>query len=262
MDLQLRDSKVVLCGATGLLGKTIALELAREGANIALLGRNAHSLSALKAEVEAIGSPRAITIECQLDSATSTDQAIHAAIAALGGIDVFIFAAGAAQGGIFWEMDDVTWKSNLEVKLFGAIRALRTVAPAMIERHTGRIVMVVGNSAKFPEPRMLPGAAANAALLAIVRGLAEDLGPHGVSINAVNPGPVRSPRWDRLMQAAAAREGIDVGQAEARFLEKTALRRLGSAEEVATHVVYLASPRAAHLTGTSITIDGGSTKSP
>jgi 3-oxoacyl-[acyl-carrier protein] reductase len=64
------------------------------------------------------------------------------------------------------------------------------------------------------------------------------------------------------MQAAASREGIDVTEAETRFLEKTALRRLGSAEEVATHVVYLASPRAAHLTGTSITIDGGSTKSP
>ncbi len=262
MDLQLRDSKVVLCGATGLLGKTIALELAREGAHIALLGRDPNALAALKAEVEANGSPGAIAIECQLDSETSTDHAIRAAIEAQGGIDVFIFAAGAAQGGIFWEMDDVTWKSNLEVKLFGAIRALRAVAPAMIARRTGRIVMVVGNSAKFPEPRMLPGAAANAALLAIVRGLAEELGPHGVSINAVNPGPVRSPRWDRLMQAAASREGIDVTEAETRFLEKTALRRFGSAEEVATHVVYLASPRAAHLTGTSITIDGGSTKSP
>lgn len=262
MDLQLRNSKVVLCGATGLLGKTIALELAREGAAIALLGRNTDALATLKTDVEANGSPSAITIECELDSETSTDQAIGSAIEALGGIDVFIFAAGAAQGGIFWEMDDVTWKSNLEIKLFGAIRALRAVAPAMIQRKAGRIVMVVGNSAKFPEPRMLPGAAANAALLAIVRGLAEELGPHGVSINAVNPGPVRSPRWDRLMQAAASREGIDINQAETRFLEKTALRRLGSAEEVATHVVYLASPRAAHLTGTSITIDGGSTKSP
>lgn len=262
MDLQLRNSKVVLCGATGLLGKTIALELAREGAAIALLGRNTDALATLKTDVEANGSPSAITIECELDSETSTDQAIGSAIEALGGIDVFIFAAGAAQGGIFWEMDDVTWKSNLEIKLFGAIRALRAIAPAMIQRKAGRIVMVVGNSAKFPEPRMLPGAAANAALLAIVRGLAEELGPYGVSINAVNPGPVRSPRWDRLMQAAASREGIDVNQAETRFLEKTALRRLGSAEEVATHVVYLASPRAAHLTGTSITIDGGSTKSP
>jgi NAD(P)-dependent dehydrogenase (short-subunit alcohol dehydrogenase family) len=109
---------------------------------------------------------------------------------------------------------------------------------------------------------MLPGAAANAALLAIVRGLAEELGPHGVAINAVNPGPVRSARWDRLMQAAAVREGGTAAEAEARFLEKTALRRLATPEEVATHVAFLASPAAAHLTGTSLTIDGGSTKSP
>lgn len=109
---------------------------------------------------------------------------------------------------------------------------------------------------------MLPGAAANAALLAIVRGLAEELGPHGVAINAVNPGPVRSSRWDTLMQSAASREGITAAEAEARFLQKTALRRLASAEEIAQHVAFLASPVAAHLTGTSLTIDGGSTKSP
>ena len=109
---------------------------------------------------------------------------------------------------------------------------------------------------------MLPGAAANAALLAIVRGLAEELGPHGVSIIALNPGPVRSPRWDGMMTAAAAREGITPAQAEARFLEKSALRRIATAEEVATHIAFLCSARAAHMTGTSVTIDGGTTKSP
>ena len=109
---------------------------------------------------------------------------------------------------------------------------------------------------------MLPGAAANAALLAIVRGLAEELGPHGVAINAVNPGPVRSSRWDQLMQSAAAREGITAAQAEERVLRKSALHRLATPDEIATHVVYLASPAAAHLTGTSVTVDGGSAPSP
>lgn len=261
MNLQLGDKRVVLCGAAGVLGKAIAANLAAEGARMALLGRDPQALQAIAASLAA-DSAKHPTIACDLSSADSVDAAIDQAERALGGIDVFVSAAGAAQGGVFWEIDDAAWRSNLEVKLFGTIRVLRAVAPRMIARGSGRIVLVVGNSARQPEPRMLPGAAANAALLAIVRGLAEELGPHGVSINAVNPGPVRSSRWDTLMQSAARREGITAAEAETRFLEKTALRRLASAEEIAQHVTFLASPVAAHLTGTSLTIDGGSTKSP
>jgi NAD(P)-dependent dehydrogenase (short-subunit alcohol dehydrogenase family) len=258
MDLQLNGKRVVLCGAAGVLGRAIATSLAAEGATLALLGRDLQTLQALATSL----APETTThraIGCDLSNAESVDAAIDQAEKSLGGI---VSAAGAAQGGVFWEIDDAAWRSNLEVKLFGTIRVLRAVAPRMIARRGGRIVLVVGNSARQPEPRMLPGAAANAALLAIVRGLAEELGPHGVAINAVNPGPVRSSRWDTLMQSAASREGITTAEAEARFLQKTALRRLASAEEIAQHVTFLASPVAAHLTGTSLTIDGGSTKSP
>lgn len=260
MNLGLAGQRVVLCGANGVLGRAIAKQLADEGATLALLGRSREALDKLARELA--GTATHATIECDLAEANSTDRAIEQAEQALGGIDVFISAAGAAQGGVFWEIDDAAWRSNLEIKLFGTIRALRAVTPRMVKQRNGRIVLVVGNSARQPEPRMLPGAAANAALLAIVRGLAEELGPHGIAINAVNPGPVRSSRWNTLMQAAAAREGCSVAEAETRFLEKTALRRLATAEEIATHVAFLASPAAAHLTGTSLTIDGGSTKSP
>lgn len=261
MDLQLNGKRVVLCGAAGVLGKAIAARLAAEGARLVLLGRDPQALHILRDSLPSLAASP-LAIGCDLSSASSVDDAIEQAERALGGIDVFISAAGAAQGGVFWEIDDAAWRSNLEVKLFGTIRVLRAVAPRMVARRSGRIVLVVGNSARQPEPRMLPGAAANAALLAIVRGLAEELGPHGVAINAVNPGPVRSSRWDKMMETAAAREGITATAAEARFLEKTALRRLASAEEIATHVTFLASEVAAHLTGTSLTIDGGSTKSP
>ena len=260
MNLGLAGQRVVLCGANGVLGRAIAKQLATEGATLALLGRSRDALATLAGELA--DTVTHATIECDLAEANSTDRAIEHAERVLGGLDVFISAAGAAQGGVFWEIDDAAWRSNLEIKLFGTIRALRTVTPRMVKQRSGRIVLVVGNSARQPEPRMLPGAAANAALLAIVRGLAEELGPHGVAINAVNPGPVRSSRWNTLMQAAAAREGCSVAEAESKFLAKTALRRLATAEEIATHVAFLASPAAAHLTGTSLTIDGGSTKSP
>jgi 3-oxoacyl-[acyl-carrier protein] reductase len=262
MDLQLEGRKIVIAGANGVLGRAIALALAAEKTALILLARDPRGLDDFTMQLRQAGATQVSALAADLTSGENTEAAIAEAERLLGGIDVFISAAGAAQGGLFWEIDDAAWQRNLEVKLFGTIRALRAVAPRMVARRQGRIVLIVGNSAKQPEPRMLPGAAANAALLAIVRGLAEELGPHGVSINAVNPGPVRSARWDTLMAAAAERESRTVAETERQFLEKTALRRLASAEEIADHVVFLASARAAHLTGTSLTIDGGSSKAP
>lgn len=262
MDLQLQGQRVILTGAGGVLGQAIARGLVAEGAAVALLGRDRARLETLAKGLGEIHRTRLIVIDCDLREATSTDSAIDRAAHELGGLDILVCAAGAAQGGIFWEIDDAAWQRHLEVKLFGTIRTLRAVAPRLVAQRHGRIVLVVGNSARQPDPRLLPGAAANAALLTIVRGLAEELGPHGVAINAVNPGPVRSSRWDQLMQSAAAREGITAAQAEERVLRKSALHRLATPDEIATHVVYLASPAAAHLTGTSVTVDGGSAPSP
>lgn len=261
MDLALRDRHVAIVGGSGLLGGEIARALASEGARLALLGRDLPALSALRDDCLARGAGSADAEVCDVSDPASVDSVIARVDARHGGIDVLIAAAGAAQGGLFWEIDDAAWRSHLEAKLFGSIRVLRAIAPRMVARRRGRIVVVAGNTGRQPDPRMLPGAAANGALLAIVRGLAEELGPHGVVINAVNPGPVRSPRWDRLMQAAAERDGSSVAAVEAPHLARTALRRLGSAGEIAQHVLFLASERAGHMTGTAITVDGGTTKS-
>lgn len=262
MELQLQGKSVLIAGATGELGRAIALAFAGEGARLALGGRHPTRLAELQTRALEQGATAAEAIEWDIGSEQSTLAAIATTLALFSRIDIFVAAAGAAQGGVFWEIDAAAWQRHLEAKLFGTLRALRCIGPQMIKQAAGRIVLVVGNSARQPEPRMLPGAVANAGLLAVVRGLAEELGPHGVSINAVNPGPVRSARWQTLMTQAAAREGISVTEAEAAFLAKSALRRLATADEIAGHVLFLASPAAAHMTGTSITVDGGSVKSP
>ncbi|MEZ5458345.1 MAG: SDR family oxidoreductase [Steroidobacteraceae bacterium] len=261
MDLALRDRHVVIVGASGLLGRAAAHAFAAEGARLALLGRDPVALAAVRDSCIAQGAASAAAEACDVSDPHSVDAAIEHCDRRHGGIDVLVAAAGAAQGGLFWEIDDAAWRANLDAKLFGTIRVLRAVAPRMVARRRGRIVVIVGNTGRQPEPRMLPGAAANGALLAIIRGLAEELGPHGVVINAVNPGPVRSPRWDRLMQAAADRDGGSVAEAEAPHLARAALRQLGSAEDVAQHVLFLASARAGHMTGAAVTVDGGTTKS-
>ena len=260
MDLNLRGKVVLIAGATGTLGRAATLQFAREGARLALLARDAGKLALLAGEVQALGAA-AGCFAADLTNAASCDAAVHAAIAHCGRLDVLVACAGAAQGGAFLSLSDADWQRNLELKLFGSIRLLRAALPQLLVQRAGRVVLVIGNSGRLPEPHMLPGAVANAALLAMVRGLAEELGPQGVSINAVNPGPVRSARWTRMMADAAATTGSTVAATEAPFLAKSALRRLAEPEEIAQHVVFLASEAAAHMTGTWLTIDGGSTKS-
>jgi NAD(P)-dependent dehydrogenase (short-subunit alcohol dehydrogenase family) len=259
VDLNLNGKVVVLAGATGALGSACAESFAAEGSRLVLLGRSAEKLAQLAARLPS-GAAHAEVADLTDEASTTT--AIAAAVQHHGRIDVLAACAGDAQGGVFSELSDTDWRRSLELKLFGTIRLLRTVLPQMQRQRSGRIVVVVGNSAKLPEPRMLPGAAANAALLAIVRGLAEEVGPQGITINAVNPGPIRSSRWVQQMQNLAAREGKSVAEVEAPFLAKSALRQLGSAAQVAAQVVFLASPLAGHTTGTSVTIDGGSVKTP
>lgn len=248
--------RVVLCGASGTLGRAIAAKMSAEGNQLALLGRDRRALSSLIEQLPTTAdmAPHR-SIECDLSRPESVDAAIQTAEHELDGIDVFISAAGAAQGGIFWELDDAAWQRNLDIKLFGNLRAIRAVIPKMIRAKRGRIVLIAGNSAEKPDPRMLPGAAANAALLAIVKGLADELTPHGISINAVNPGPVRSARFESLMSAEAARSQITAKEAEMRFLARSGLRALVTAEDVATRVAHLASPMSTSPSGSSITIE-------
>jgi NAD(P)-dependent dehydrogenase (short-subunit alcohol dehydrogenase family) len=263
MDLGLKGQTVLIAGATGVIGAAAARLVAEEGGTLALLARSRGRLDALVAECRSLGPGNTVeSFQADLTDSASTDAACHAVVERFGRIDALIAAAGAAQGGVFWQLDDAAWHANLELKLFGSIRLLRAVIPQLIAQRSGRIVLVVGNSAKQPEPRMLPGAAANAALLAIVRGLAIELGGHGIAINAVNPGPTRSERWDTMMAAAANLAGTTPAESERPFIEGAALKRLATPAEIAQHIVFLASGRAAHMTGTSVTIDGGATRAP
>jgi NAD(P)-dependent dehydrogenase (short-subunit alcohol dehydrogenase family) len=256
MDLELRDRHVAVVGASGVLGQAIARGFAAAGARLTLLARDTAALDPLAEALRGLGSPQVAALPCDLRDESTTAAVLGAADIAFGPFDVLVCAAGAAQGGLFQEIDDAAWRRNLEVKLFGTLNALRAVAPRMVERRAGRIVLVVGNSARDPDPRMLPGAAANAALLAVVAGLAKEFAPHGVAIHAVNPGPVRSARWDRLMEAAAARDGIGAAEAEARALARMGMQRLVTPEEVAAAVLRLATPGSDAANGASVFVEG------
>ncbi|MXW72836.1 MAG: SDR family NAD(P)-dependent oxidoreductase [Chromatiales bacterium] len=260
MDLQLNGKVALITGATGGLGAACAHELAREGATLFLCARTESDLAELAAELVKSDCEN---VRCQAVDLTSPEAAINvtaSAEKAFGRVDVLVNCAGASAGGLFWEIPDSVWEDSLGLKFMATIRMIRAVLPGMIERRYGRIVTLVGNSGREPDSRMLPGAAANAGLLAVTAGLAREVAAHGVVINAVNPGPTRTGRWEGMMESFAARSGKTPEQEEQGFLDAIPQKRLGTTGEIARLVAFLASDAAPHVTGRSITADGGASR--
>ena len=260
MDLNLKGKVALIAGAGKGMGAAAARVLAAEGAEVILLARTVSALEKLRDELQAAGA-RAHVLPADMTDSASVSQAMQSLGTTLPVPDICVVSAGAAQGGLFWEVVDDAWHDALELKFMGMVRILRGVAPLMKDRGQGKIVVVVGNNGRQPHPRMLPGSAANAACLAVVRGLAEELAPYGVNVTALNPGPTRTDRWHRLIDNLAKAEGRSFDAVEAEQLQRMPKGRIGEADEMARLIAVLCSDIADMVTGTSLTADGGATKS-
>ncbi|MEQ9447197.1 MAG: SDR family oxidoreductase [Rhodospirillaceae bacterium] len=260
MDLLLKDKTALITGASRGLGAATANALAAEGTNLLLTARDE---TALKSQAETISKTHGVLVKIapvDLIQNSACDDVAKACIDAFGRIDILVNSAGASQGGLFWDIPDDVWRDSMELKMMATVRMMRAVIPAMIEKKYGRIVNIVGNTGVQPSPRLLPGSAANAALLAITRGLGEELAPHNVVVNALNPGPTRTERWTTLMDNLANSSGRTVADVESDYTAQIPMDRLGQPDEIAKLAVFLASDRAANMTGTYLTADGGWTK--
>ncbi len=259
-DLELGGKVAVITGGSRGLGAASARLLAAEGSRLVLVARSEERLRAVADDLRRHHGAEAVTAAHDLTAADSPDAVARTALDAFGRIDILINCAGSSQGGIFWEVPDEVWRQSLDLKFFATVRMIRAVLPTMREQRYGRIVTVVGNTGRQPNPRMLPGAAANSALLAVTKGLAEEVAADGVTVNAVNPGPTRTERWQTLMANLAEQGGKTVDEIEAGFMKDIPMQRLAAPEEMARYIVFLASNAAANMTGSSITADGGWTK--
>ncbi len=251
---------VLITGASRGLGAASARLLAAEGAKLVLTSRTHAELDALANELHGKHGTAALALSVDLTQDSAADDAVKKTLAQFGHIDVLINSAGASQGGLFWEIADRVWQESFDLKVMGTIRMMRAVMPTMIAQKYGRIVNIVGNTGLQPSPRLLPGAAANAALLAVTRGLGEEAAPHGVVVNAVNPGPTRTERWTTLMNRLAQSSGRTIADVEKDYTSQIPLGKLGEPDDIAGLIVFMASDRAANMIGTSVTADGGWTK--
>jgi 3-oxoacyl-[acyl-carrier protein] reductase len=252
MELGLGGRRAIVTGGSRGIGAATARALAAEGALVALIGRDEAALHEVSSSIG--GAPIAIA---DLSTAGGVRRSIDACIDGLGGVDILVNNAGASSNGTIDDITDEQWQAAFDLKVMGYVRCMRAVLPSMRAQHFGRIVNVGGTAGI----RATPGyvlASLNAALVHLTRATAEHVGPDGITVVSLHPGPTMTDRMRTMLARAAEAAGLDVDEfATTRIAAGLPLRRVGTAEEVAAMIVVLASDIGSWVTGGGVTIDGG-----
>ncbi|WP_419911651.1 short-chain dehydrogenase/reductase [Candidatus Poriferisodalis sp.] len=258
MDLGLTGRRAVITGASKGIGLGCALALASEGCDVALAARSADVL-AQAAEAVRDAAPEATVTTHAVDlSAADGRQTLLAETGCDGSgaglADIWVNNAGAIPAGDIVTVDDATWRDAWDLKVFGYIDLCRAVLPLMTARGSGVIVNVIGVASLRPQPSYIAGGVGNSGLVAMTAALGSRSLRDGVRVVAVNPGLIITDRMSDMLR----RQAIDELGDESRWEEVIpADPAPGTVEQVADVVAFLASDRASHVSGTSITIDGG-----
>lgn len=255
MNLELADKVAVVTGASRGIGRAIAIALAREGMDLALVARDRALLGEVKTLCEH-ENRKAITLIHDLREKTAASACIDDCRRAFSKIDLLVNVAGDTKGGDFFELSDEDWAAGFELKMFGYIRLIRAAWPHLLES-SGSIVNIIGVNGRAGNADYTIGGAVNAALVNFTKSMADRGTRDGIRVNAINPGFLETQRLESRLDYLSARDRIGKDQARQRMLENLRVRRFGRAEEVADMVAYLASKRSDYLQGAIIDIDGG-----
>jgi 3-oxoacyl-[acyl-carrier protein] reductase len=262
MELGLKDKVVLVTGGTRGIGVDIARGFAEERAHVAICARTQADLEARSAEIARATGATVIGVPVDLSRRGEPERLVEYVVGRFGRLDVLVNSAGVAPGGNIEELTDDDWERGIQLKLLGLVRCTRAAIPVMRRQGGGRIVNVVGNDGvKCAYWEIVP-AICCAAELIFTATLAEEYGPQGIYVNAVNPGPVETGLMRGLFEQVARRRGLSVQEVVDAHVESIPLKlgRIAEPREVTDVVLFLASDRASFVNGVSVNVDGGQMK--
>ena len=238
----LEDRRALVTGASGGIGGAVATALHAQGATVALAGRNR---AALEERAAAMGD-RALVLIADLADPGAADALAAEAAEAMGGIDILVNNAGLARDNLFVRVKDEDWQTVLDVNLTAGFRLARAALRGMMRARWGRIVAVTSIVGQTGNPGQANYAASKAGMTGMTKALAAEVAARNVTVNCVAPGFIDT----------AMTQGLGDDQT-ARLTERIPAGRLGTPEDVASCVVFLASDEAAYVTGQTISVNGG-----
>ena len=260
MELGLRNKTALITGGSKGIGKAAAYRLSLEGANVAICARNRGNL--LKAAEEIRNQTNGVILPIVSDVCKPDDvsKLVKITTEKFGGLDILLNNTGTSSAMPFENVDDEEWMSDLDLKLFSAIRLVRAVLPYMRSAGSGRIINITTPAGKAPGPSSTPTSVSRAAGIALTKALSKDLAKDNILVNTVCIGLIKSGQHeDRYQKALETEPKLSLNE----YYERLALgrgvplRRVGEAKEAADVIAFLASNNSSYITGTSINIDGG-----
>lgn len=238
----LTGKAALVTGASGGIGGEIAKTLHAAGATVGLSGTRVEPLEALAAELGA----RAHVLPCNLGDADAVDALPKAAIEAMGSLDILVNNAGITRDNIFMRMSAEEWSQVLEVNLTSTMRLCKASIRGMMKARWGRIINISSIVGATGNPGQANYAAAKAGMVGMSKSIAYEVASRGITVNCVAPGFIETAMTDKLNEE---QKGAILGQIP--------MGRMGGPEEIGAAVLYLASPEAAYLTGTTLHVNGG-----
>lgn len=253
----LSGSSYLVVGATGGMGQAVARRLAADGATaIALAARRPAAAGALADELSGQGVTVSVHA-CDLTEPGQPQTCVDEVIAAHGVVDGLVVCAGDPPWGGLWDVDDADWQRSIDTMLLGHIRTMRAALPGMLDRGSGRVVLVGGLNGRKPNPGSVIAGVVCAGLANIVTAMAQHTIISGVTVNLVDPHLTDTPRWQRQIDFLAERRGVAREEAAATVLAQVPTQAPLAAEDIAGAVRFLLSDDAANVNGVALPVDRG-----
>lgn len=248
----------MVAAASKGIGLAIAKALAAEGCKVSICGRNRPALETALAEIGGIARAAVADVA----SAQDLEAWFQAVAAEFGPPDILVTNTGGPPAGEWPKLTDEQWQTGVDATLMSVVRMVRLAEPGMRSKAWGRIIHVTSVAAREPSKLLAISTTLRSGLMALTRLQADELAQYGVTVNAILPGHTLTDRQYHLADIRAEREGIDRAEALRRQANLIPMRRLARVEEIAAPAAFLASESASYITGISLLVDGGLTRSP
>jgi 3-oxoacyl-[acyl-carrier protein] reductase len=257
MDFGLQGKVALVAGGSMGLGKAVATELAREGARISICALDDPNLPKAKDDIERETGGEVLTVPADLTNMDDARGFVRASVEQYGTVDILVNNAGGPPSVALSEIDDDLWHFGFKLNLMSTIAMTTEVVPIMKEKKWGRIINMTSISVKQPIDGLILSNTIRSGVIGFAKTLSTELAPYNVTVNSVCPGYTLTDRVRNLSKVVAERENTTPEEIIKRWESTIPMGRLGTPEEFAALVTFLASNRSGYITGAAIQIDGG-----